>query len=120
MRREVVDYVVERTRQLIDAPTCSAEAKAMAQSWLDALGTEQEAEQTEKYVKELEADLMPIDTLIGFAESEGGAKVFGAEETKNVAAHARQIKASGAKYCDCPACAAVEAILEKKEALLEK
>ena len=46
-----MDYVVERTRQLIDAPTCSAEAKAMAQSWLDALGTEQEAEQTEKYVK---------------------------------------------------------------------
>ena len=33
------------------------------------------------------------------------------------AAHAREIKAAGAKYCDCPACAAVEAILEKKDLL---
>ena len=30
----------------------------------------------------------------------------------------REIKAAGAKYCDCPACAAVEAILSKKEELL--
>ena len=33
------------------------------------------------------------------------------------AAHAREIKAAGAKYCDCPACEAVEAILEKKDLL---
>ncbi|MEW3581246.1 molecular chaperone Hsp90, partial [[Clostridium] symbiosum] len=28
-------------------------------------------------------------------------------------------KAAGAKFCDCPACAAVEAILEKKEDILK-
>ena len=37
---------------------------------------------------------------------------------KGVAAHAREIKAAGAKYCDCPACADVEAILAKKEDML--
>ena len=29
-----------------------------------------------------------------------------------------QMMVAGAKYCDCPACAAVEAILSKKEELL--
>lgn len=62
---------------------------------------------------------MPLDNLIAFAESEGGAKVFGAEKTKEVAAHAKELKAAGAKYCDCPACAAVEAILAKKAEMLE-
>ena len=45
-------------------------------------------------------------------------EVFGAESAKDVAAHAREIKAAGAVYCDCPACAAAEAILEKKDMLL--
>ena len=43
--------------------------------------------------------------------------MFG-DKAPGVAEHARQIKAEGAKYCDCPACAAVEAILAKKEELL--
>lgn len=62
---------------------------------------------------------MPIDSLIGFAESDAGAHVFGADHAPAVAAHAKEIKAAGAKYCDCPACAAVEAILNKKESILK-
>lgn len=117
MNKEVLDYVVEKSHDLIDAFSCSSEAKEAAQAWLNAVGTDQEAAETEKYIAELEEDLMPIDTLIGFAESEGGAQVFGPEKTKEVAAHAKEIKAKGAKYCDCPACAAVEAILAKKDLL---
>lgn len=118
MDKQILDYVVEKTRELIEAPTCSGETKAAAQAWLEAVGTEREAEETKKYVAELEADIMPIDNLIAFADSEGGAKVFGAETAKSIAAHAKDIKAAGAKYCDCPACAAVEAILEKKDGML--
>ena len=70
------------------------------QAWLDAVGTENEAQETEKYIAELEADIMPIDNLIAFAESGGGAKVFG-DNAPGVAAHAKEIKAAGAKYCDC-------------------
>lgn len=117
MDKDVLSYVVEKTQELIDAPTCNSETKASAQAWLAAVGTEAEAAATKKYVAELEADIMPIDQLIGFAESEGGAQVFGAE-AKHVAAHAREIKSNGAKYCDCPACAAVEAILAKKDLIL--
>ena len=119
MDKHVLDFAVEKTRELVNAPTCSSETKAAAQAWLDAVNTENEAAETRKYIEELEADIMPIDNLIGFAESDAGAQVFGAEKAKDVAAHAKEIKAAGAKYCDCPACAAVEAILSKKDDLLK-
>ena len=69
------------------------------------------------YIAELEEDIMPIDGLIAFAGSDMGAKVFG-DAAKGVLAHAEEIKAAGAKYCDCPACAACEAILAKKDEIL--
>ena len=117
MKKDVLDFVVEKTRVLIDSPTCSSETRDAANTWLDSVGTEAETEETKKYIAELEEDIMPIDTLIGFAESEAGAQVFGADKAKDVAAHAREIKAEGAEYCDCPACAAAAAILEKKDQL---
>ena len=61
---------------------------------------------------------MPIDNLIGFAESESGKKYFGEETAANIAAHAKDIKASGAEYCDCPACAVAAKILECKNEIL--
>ncbi len=114
MDQNVKDYVAQKVKELMDAPTCCAEAKAAAQNWLDALGTDQEAQQAKNLIAELEMDIMPVDGLIAFADSEAGAQVFGAETAKNVAAHGREIKAAGAKYCDCPACNAVAAILENK------
>lgn len=117
MSRETVEYVVEKSKELMAAPSCSAEAKAAAQAWIDSVGTENEAEETKKYIAELEEDIVTVEALEALAESELGAKIFG-ENAPNVAAHARDIKAAGAKYCDCPACVAVEAILAKKEELL--
>lgn len=119
MSQEVLDYVVEKTRELIAAPTCSSETKAAAQKWLDAVGTDAQKEETQKYIEELEADIMPIDMLIGFAGSEKGIGYFGAETAAGIVSHAKEIKAAGAKYCDCPACAIVAEILEKKEDLLK-
>lgn len=119
MDKKVLDYVVEKTQELIKAPSCNSETKASAETWLAAVGTDQEAEATKKYIADLEGDIMPIDMLISFAESEAGAGVFGGKEAAaGVADHAKKIKAEGGKYCDCPACAAVEKILEKKEEIL--
>ena len=117
MDKEVLSFVVEKTHELMNAASCSKEAKASAQTWLDAVGTENEAAATKTYIAELEADIMPLDGLIAFAESDMGAKVFG-DNARGVADHGRELKAAGKKYCDCPACAAVEAILEKKEEIL--
>ena len=118
MKQETLNFVKEQTAALIAAPSCSAEAKAATEKWLAAVGTAEEAEATKAYVAELEADIMPIDGLIAFAGSDAGVGVFGAELAKNILAHAEEIKAAGAEYCDCPACAACKAILEKKAELL--
>ena len=114
MDQNVLSYVEEKTMALIDAPTCSQETKAAAQSWLAAKGTDAQAAETRRYIQELEADIMPIDTLISFAQSEEGKTYFGEDTATGIAAHAKEIKAAGAKYCDCPACAIVAEILEKK------
>lgn len=117
MSKETLEFVQEKAKELIAAPSCSAEAKEAAQAWLAAVGTDKQAEETKKFIAEMEEDIIPIDGLIAFAESDAGAKVFG-DKAKGVAAHGKEIKAAGAKYCDCPACAAVEAILSKKDELL--
>ena len=46
MEKEVLDFVVGKTHDLMNAASCSSEAKTAAQAWLDALGTENEAEET--------------------------------------------------------------------------
>ncbi|MCC8066407.1 MAG: molecular chaperone Hsp90 [Clostridiales bacterium] len=113
MTKEVQEYVIDKTKELLNAPSCCAELKTEAQSWLDALGTAKEAEETKKYVAELEEDIIPIDGLIAFAGSEHASSIFGEEGAKNMAEHARKIKAEGAVYCDCAACSAAAAILAK-------
>lgn len=118
MESNVKEYITRKVKELINSPTCCAEAKAAGQSWLNSVGTDREADAAKILIAELEKDIMPIEGLIAFAGSEAGAQVFGAEKAKQVKAHAEEIKSSGAKYCDCAACAACEAILEKKEALL--
>lgn len=118
MNQNVKEYVTEKVKELLNAPSCCAEAKEAAQNWLNALGTDQEADASRRLIAELQMDIMPVDGLIAFADSEAGVQVFGAETAKKVAAHGRELKAAGAKYCDCPACAASEAILAKKDELV--
>lgn len=109
----------ELTEDLLAAPSACKEIKDAAQNYLNAVGTEKESEVAKAYVDELEADIMPIDGLIAFAESDMGAKVFGEEGAKNILIHAKDRKAAGEKYCDCSACAACEALLNKKSEILK-
>ena len=102
--------IQELTADLLAAPSACKEIKEAAQNYLDAVGKEGEAEAAKAYVAELEADIMPIDGLIAFAESDMGAKVFGADGVKNVLIHAKERK---------EACAACEALLNKKDEILK-
>lgn len=119
MDKHLREQVVLKTKELIEAPSCHPETKAACVRWLEALDTEKEAEETALYVKELEQAIMPIDGLIRFAGSEQGKLVFGEETAARIEQHAQEIKAKGAKYCDCAACAACEEILAQKEAMLK-
>ncbi|WP_196592927.1 molecular chaperone Hsp90 [Pectinatus sottacetonis] len=113
MDKEWLDYITEKTHDLINAASCCDEAKAAAQAWLAAVNTKQEVAETQKYIAELKADIMPVGMLVDFAESDKGIQLFGVDTAKNIAAHGRQIQSAGAKYCDCPACTAAAAILSK-------
>lgn len=117
MTNELRTYLTEQVNALKNAPSCCAEAKAVCAEWLEAAGTDKEAEMTKKLIAEVEADIMPVDGLIAFAGSEAGVKVFGEEMSKNVLAHAEEIKKNGVKFCDCPACTACAAIIAKKAEL---
>ncbi len=119
MDQKVLQEIAEKTRELINAPTCSSETKAAAQSWLAAVGTDAESAETEKFIQELEEDIMPIDSLIGFAQSAKGIEYFGADQAANIAAHAKAIQEAGEPYCDCPACTVAAAILARKNDMLK-
>jgi len=118
MTKEMIAYVTEKTRDLMAAPSCCPEARAAAQARLDAVGTKNEQAETKKYLAELAEDITPIDGLIAFAGSGEGAAYFGEAAAKGLYDHARQIKAQGARYCDCPACTAALAILDKQAQLV--
>lgn len=46
MTKELTAYMIEKVTALMEAPTCCAEAKAVCREWLDAVGTDKEAEMT--------------------------------------------------------------------------
>lgn len=118
MNKQLLDFIIKKTHELINAPSCSHEAKTAAQSWLNSIDTDRQAAETATYIAELEADIMPIDGLIAFAKSPIGLQVFGEDMSKKVLSHAQEIKAQGAIYCDCPACKAAYDIISKKTEIL--
>ncbi len=106
MKQEVKEFAVEKAKEMMNAFSCSPEAKAAAESWLAALGTEAEQAETEKFLAELEADVLPVEACVAFTASEAGIQLFGAEKAKQMHAHSLELQKSGAVYCDCPACTA--------------
>ena len=105
--------ILAKVNELIAAPMCNPELKSAAEEYLKS----QDKSSASKLVKSLEEYVNSIDETIAFADSEMGAKVFGAEQAKGLAEAARKSKAEGNKYCICQACQAGSVIYEHKEAL---
>ena len=97
------EAIVEKVKALIAAPSCYAGLKKIAEEYIAALGSDREKEAGRKLVAELEADVQTIDDVLAFFESDAGEKTFGAKQAAAYAAHAREVKAKGGKWCDCPA-----------------
>lgn len=116
MKRELRDYIIEKTREILSVDCCCQEAREAADMWLSSVGTDDEVQALKDYIAELEDDLLPIDDLINFAKSERGAKIFGDNQADEIA-HAEKLKADGIEYCDCPACKAAQDIIAKKNEL---
>jgi len=109
--------IAEKVKELINAPSCCAELKAVGKAWLEAVGTPAEKEMSEKLIAELNADVQTIDEVIDLFSSETGQKIVGAETAAQMVAHFKEVKAAGGKWCDCPACKIGRSILDNKEVL---
>lgn len=109
METKTIEAVTAKTNDLLAAPSCNPTLKAEANKWLAA--AEKDAE-TPAYIDALKNGVATIDELIGFASSDHAKKLMGEEAAAGLLAHAKDIKAKGAKYCDCPACTAALAILD--------
>ncbi|MBQ7502643.1 heat-shock protein Hsp90 [bacterium] len=102
----------------MEAPSCCAELKACCKNYMEALDTDKEKEAAKALTAELEADVMPIEAVIGFFRSDAGKAKFGEEMADKIASHAESVKAGGGVWCDCPACAPGRAILDHKDVIL--
>lgn len=110
--------LIEKIQTMAAAPGCCPELKAAVKAYLDALGTADEKVAAQNLIAEIEEDITTVDDLVPFAHSELAVQIFGADGAKKFAAHADELKASGAKYCDCGACAPAVEILQHKDILL--
>ncbi|MBB2183963.1 hypothetical protein H0486_13870 [Lachnospiraceae bacterium MD1] len=111
------NIIIENTKKLLSI-RCYEGLKTAANEWLEAIGTENEKQASEKYVAVLEDSIVDIDTVISLFTSASGIERFGPENASQIANHAKEIKANGAKWCDCPACTAAMEVLKYKEDLL--
>jgi hypothetical protein len=112
------EYIVEKVKEVIAAPSCCPELKMAAQTYLNVLGTPDEKEAGRLLVAELEEDVQSIDDTLEFFSSEAGKKLFGEDAAASMVEIGKKVKSAGGKICFCPACTAGHAILEKKDVLM--
>ena len=119
-QKAIRERLKAKTEALIAVPHTYQPLKDAAQKWLDTM-EDGEANQaaTKEYVKQLEEGLMPVDGCIAFISSPEADKVFG-DKKGEMLAHAQELKASGAKFCDCDACKLAAEILAEKDYLSKK
>ena len=106
--------VKELVQTLLDAPTSNPTLKEFAQSWINAEGTPEQEALTKQLVSVAEQNIALIDETIGFAGSELGTQILGAEGAANLLQHAKDIKAKGDEFCDCPGCTACKHVIDLK------
>ena len=110
--------LTQLVQALLDAPTSNETVKEFAQSWINAEGTPKQEELTKQLVSIAEQNIALIDETIGFAGSELATQILGEEGAANLLQHAKEIKAQGAEFCDCPACVAAKNIIDLKAEII--
>ena len=112
--------LAEDTKALIAVEWALPAVKEAAQKWLDTMeDSGANGEAAKAYIAALEQSICTVDEVVAFTSSPEAKNVFG-DKAPEMAAHAQELKASGAKFCDCDACKLVEEILKDKEYLAKK
>ncbi len=105
-QNKIREDLAAETRRLVNIEWARPELKAAAQAWLDTMddGTAN-AEPAKAFVKALEESICTVEELAA---------------NPQFAAHAAELKAKGALFCDCEACTIAADLLSKKEYLAKK
>lgn len=113
MDTQLLEYTAQKVDELLAAPSSSKNTLEAAKTWKDAIaqGADADAATTE-LLNALDKHHTTIDELIAFAK--GPAKELVNEDyATQLLQHAEEIKAQGAKYCDCAACKPTHELLAK-------
>lgn len=116
MEKELFNYVAQRAEVLATSDTSTQVTKDAAEAWkaaVDADASEGALEAATKALLDvLEGRPTTIDGVIAFAE--GPAKqLMGEEAAAAMLSEQLKRKEAGAKYCNCPSCAAASELLAK-------
>lgn len=98
----------ELANNVITASSACPEFKAAAQAFLNSPDDEKWA----ALAAEAKEDINTIDDTIAFFGSELAKKLFGEDVAAEKLNSVIKAKEDGAVYCNCPGCAAAEAILK--------
>lgn len=104
--------IIEKVKELMEAPSCYPELKEIAGEWLDSLGGPREKESYNALIGNVEACKTSIDDCIKFLKSDMGKQIYGSN-VDAVLKDAEERKAKGEDTCTCQACQACKAILKE-------
>ena len=80
MTPDVKDWMKGLVTEIVNAPSCCAELKPVAEEWLKKCDTDELMDVTKKLLDELKLDVNTIDQTIAFTESDAAKDMFGAEK----------------------------------------
>ena len=119
MTPDVKDWMKGLVTEIVNAPSCCAELKPVAEEWLKKCDTDELMVVTKKLLDELKLDVNTIDQTIAFTESDAAKDMFGAEKAAEMKKQFEKAKADGEEYCICPACKPGAVLLIHEEFLLK-
>lgn len=106
------EEILAKVKDVVNAPTVYEGLKKAGEAYLK---NPEDKEAAAAFKKELKADVQTIDEVLPFFHSEQGAKILGKEQAEKLYEAGLKSKASGNKYCICPACQAGGVLLDHEE-----
>ena len=103
-----INEKIRLAENALNAVSSCPEFKEAAKSFIDNPNDETEA----ALLAEAKDCISPIDGTVAFFETDMAKEIFGAEVAAQKLAHAKEIQAAGAVYCDCPGCTAAKDIID--------
>lgn len=101
-----------KVEALRDAISSTPALKEFATAWLAAEGTDKQEELTKQLGDIVKQNIALIDETIEFMDTDMAANILGKETANYMLQHAKEIKAQGAEFCDCPGCTAAKDIID--------